>query len=1374
GESANVRKAIEAAGNESSRANYREQAAVIDRVLAGVLEMAEKIRPFDVFLSYKETDDSGHRTEDSGIAQDLYTHLSGQGYRVFFARVTLKAEALGEEYEPVIFAALRSARAMVVLGTRPEYFEAPWVRNEWRRYQELAAEHPDKHLFVAFKGMEAYDLPKELKRLQAVDLGGLTALRDLEQSIEKALGRAKTAQSGDPGANLADQMAQKQLDALLDALFELIRNGRFDRAEEQLAKIMDAPGGLRSHRFHLGRLMVSLKMKDLAEYPSPITGIAHYAEAMRLGDETEQAALRAKAIAVEQGMLRRQVEALAEGRFNEAMELGVTVLEEQCPKFKPEIPAFDPGQAPRKLLRAVSRGEAAATLTAKAPRESADPLTAPGLDSHGFHQACIGNLKAALCARDDAELSRAPHPIDDHPWYQRALSLGDDAEKAALRSLAVSVENNLLRSQAEALAAGDFAKALECGEIVLGEKSPDWNYAIPVFTPQDTPNQWVLAVERGEKARRASGQISSLSYPDACNAPCLDNHGYHQACIGNLKAVLRVRDNAELSEASHPIDGHPWYQRALSLGDDAEKEALRGLAATVEKCLLQRQAKALETWNFAEALQLGQNLLAEESAGWDPRPLTVDGPVDLDLFFSLNHEAFLRPEQAPLAMERDKSVIVRKTAREAASLKQGQVGFARPEKVQENLYLDSEDYFLACVGNLKASLMAGDSLASCRYPVDAHPWYSRAFLFANSAQKTWLAEQAEAALANYARDLLSWEEKHTSRSVQDGCLHFLAGKKRWMEVQLADALEEAERKFAAFYEGSQKKEIEPDSAMSEVIDKFKSQCLSVIKAFRHGLEEISSLYSAMADRCGMLEGHPGAAERRDRWEKDSQSFGPDGATAQFLMESARRMLPLESDFRPLFSLTLQNCRLRAGKFGEATGIGLELLDIDPADCPDLCPSPMAIDLDITPRGIMEFALDIGGLPPDGTGARLNIDFKAWESFVSRHMDKIKCLDRGIAFNACVGNLKAAYETRGGLGSCRLPIHVHPWYKLALALANYPEKELLQKKTQTAHRHYSRDLDAWMELFNDGTVEETLAQFIENQKNHFHEKMAFIMESMSKNIFQGACEGGEVRKIEPVRKIAEATAFQAFRNLRCEEDAAERGRTLLRELSCYFALSAEKCGIVGSGPDMESRRAKCLIAARDAGPDGKWTGWLPRLRAHEPKLRNFFNMKKNVHFLAAKEHVRTENRKRRRLPEIIQQKGRTIGLPVSLLVVAALVYLNHVFGYLPFFERFMGEIVDASLYRRTLVPAMWDIGKPFAILMACALSTLGALKLLKIGTFHASRFFWLTQTGMVAWLVFALRYYTELDSLYGSLDPSLVPGFIVGALPLIIWTCTTGL
>ena len=170
---------------------YVAEAETIDTIQKGILDISRKEEPFDIFICYKETDDSGKRTRDSVLAQELYHELTRDGYKVFFAKVTLQGK-LGSAYEPYIFSALNSAKVMVVLGTKPEHFEAVWVRNEWSRFLSMIKNGERKVLIPAYRDMDAYDMPVEFAHLQALDMSRLGFMQDLIDGIEKIADHSKT------------------------------------------------------------------------------------------------------------------------------------------------------------------------------------------------------------------------------------------------------------------------------------------------------------------------------------------------------------------------------------------------------------------------------------------------------------------------------------------------------------------------------------------------------------------------------------------------------------------------------------------------------------------------------------------------------------------------------------------------------------------------------------------------------------------------------------------------------------------------------------------------------------------------------------------------------------------------------------------------------------------------------------------------------------------------------------------------------------------------------------------------------------------------------------------------------------------------------
>ena len=175
----------------TSKNVYRNEAKVIDSIQKKILKIVATEKSYDIFICYKETDDvTGLRTEDSSIAQDIYTALTEKGYKVFYARNSLRRVA-GTEYEPYIYAALSSAKIMLVIGTKYEYYDAVWVKNEWSRFISMMADNSSKRLIPCYKDMEAYDMPKEFRNMQGLDMGEITFFDSLMSNVESIATKKK-------------------------------------------------------------------------------------------------------------------------------------------------------------------------------------------------------------------------------------------------------------------------------------------------------------------------------------------------------------------------------------------------------------------------------------------------------------------------------------------------------------------------------------------------------------------------------------------------------------------------------------------------------------------------------------------------------------------------------------------------------------------------------------------------------------------------------------------------------------------------------------------------------------------------------------------------------------------------------------------------------------------------------------------------------------------------------------------------------------------------------------------------------------------------------------------------------------------------------
>lgn len=165
---------------------YQKEAAKIEVVRKGILNTSQNEEPFDIFICYKESDENGNRTKDSMLAQDIYYQLTDAGYHVFFSRITLEEKA-GSQYEPYIFAALNSAMVMIAVGTKAEYFNAVWVKNEWSRFLAIMKRDRSKILLPCYRDMDPYDMPEALSALQSYDMSRIGFIQDLLHGLKKVI-----------------------------------------------------------------------------------------------------------------------------------------------------------------------------------------------------------------------------------------------------------------------------------------------------------------------------------------------------------------------------------------------------------------------------------------------------------------------------------------------------------------------------------------------------------------------------------------------------------------------------------------------------------------------------------------------------------------------------------------------------------------------------------------------------------------------------------------------------------------------------------------------------------------------------------------------------------------------------------------------------------------------------------------------------------------------------------------------------------------------------------------------------------------------------------------------------------------------------------
>ena len=264
-EDENFKKTIQYCPDELKN-NFLEQARKIEVIRKEWLDKASKEDPYDIFISFKQSDrEKGlEKTPDFYSAKDIYNYLTYNcGLKVFFSPETLKNK-LSEQYEPYIYNALNTAKIMIVYAENPAYLSTTWVKNEWIRFLRKIKnkEKEPNSLVVVYKNFDAYELPKELRNMQALKSESMgfteTLINHINKVFESDQSKQKIERKEIKVGQIAtrsrtigtNQIVKRELGSgvvitkdasiarVLDSLPNLISHGRFDMAKAQLLDIL--------------------------------------------------------------------------------------------------------------------------------------------------------------------------------------------------------------------------------------------------------------------------------------------------------------------------------------------------------------------------------------------------------------------------------------------------------------------------------------------------------------------------------------------------------------------------------------------------------------------------------------------------------------------------------------------------------------------------------------------------------------------------------------------------------------------------------------------------------------------------------------------------------------------------------------------------------------------------------------------------------------------------------------------------------------------------------------------------------------------------------------------------------------------------------
>lgn len=142
-----------------------------DAAQASLTARTEETRPLpseiEIFISFKNLDDSGEETRDCAIARNLASFLREQGFSVFFSLDSLERTGTSA-YKKAIDNALERSTILIAVGTTHKNLTSRWVEYEWDSFLQDLIEgfKPRGEVFTVIENMSPQDLPRGLRQRQ--------------------------------------------------------------------------------------------------------------------------------------------------------------------------------------------------------------------------------------------------------------------------------------------------------------------------------------------------------------------------------------------------------------------------------------------------------------------------------------------------------------------------------------------------------------------------------------------------------------------------------------------------------------------------------------------------------------------------------------------------------------------------------------------------------------------------------------------------------------------------------------------------------------------------------------------------------------------------------------------------------------------------------------------------------------------------------------------------------------------------------------------------------------------------------------------------------------------------------------------------------
>ena len=535
--------------DDEQKSVYIAEAEAIEAIQKGYLAISERENPFDVFICYKETDNNGKRTMDSVLANDLYHQLTQEGFKVFFSRITLE-DKLGTEYEPYIFAALNSAKVMVVLGTRPEYFSAVWVRNEWSRFLALIKNGEQKVLIPAYRDMSPYDLPEEFSHLQALDMSRLGFMQDLIRGIKKILGTESVAGT-----------ASVATSPLLRRAFLFLENREWKNAESYCDRLLDQEP--ENAQAYVCKLMAELQVSEreaLKKHAAALPKNNTYRLALRYADAALKAELESYAKTTEKSA---QQETKGNKKLLPVAAAAIVVIAIAAALIAGNVKKNRAYESAQELLSAGEYAQAIEAFSA--------------LDGYKDSETYRAEAEASLTEQQNAEDYTAAQKLLKDGKFDEAI-----AAFAALSDYSDSAAQVIAAKQQkqEAAQEAEHRSDYEAAEKLLADG--DYDAAIEAFAALDDYADASDRTAEAEMAKRAAEEEAANKEAYAAAEKLLEEKKYADAKAA-FEALGEYSDAKEKAEECQKQLDAQWAASATATASGSTADTTTAQESSLDR-----------------------------------------------------------------------------------------------------------------------------------------------------------------------------------------------------------------------------------------------------------------------------------------------------------------------------------------------------------------------------------------------------------------------------------------------------------------------------------------------------------------------------------------------------------------------------------------------------------------------------------------------------------------------------------------------------------------------------------------------------------------------------------------------------------------------